>query len=304
MSTIRSPRAAFTLFELLVILAVLMILFALMLPAVGSVKLSAARAQSQNNLKQIGLGVHIYHDSYRSLPPGCDANHFSAAAYLLPYIEQNNLFQMLDFKKPMDDKVNAAARKVAIRTFLNPMDEVRSVTMDAAPTNYLYCAGSTPDLAQGDGVFFLNSKVRITDVADGLSNTIMAGETLKGDSMVRATDVRRQHVALKKEALKTLKDESGEKDWKDNKNIEADRCASWLDGRFLQGTFTTTRALNDARPDVNCEGMGGLSGLRSVTEGVNVAICDGSVRYIKSPKIELWRALATRAGNEVVPNDF
>jgi Tfp pilus assembly protein PilE len=304
MSTSRSRRRAFTLFELLMVLALLMILFALMLPAIGKAKLSAARAQSQNNLKQIGLAVHNYHAAIGFLPPGCDDNHFSTAAHVLPFIEQDNLYKLIDFKKPVDDKANAQARQTVVRTFLNPMDEVRTVTMDAAPTNYLFCAGAKYPLKDNDGVFYLNSKVRFTDITDGTSNTIMTGETLKGDSMVRAVNMRRQHVALKKEALGELKEESGEKDWKDDKNIAADRCASWMDGRFLQGTFSGTRGLNDPRPDVTCGGEGGLSGLRSFTDGVNVGVCDGSVRYVKTPKVEIWRAMATRNGNEVLPNDF
>ena len=85
----------------------------------------------------------------------------------------------------------------------------------------------------------------------------------------------------------------------------ADRCASWMDGRFLQGTFTATRVANDPRPDVTCEGAGGLSGLRSLTDVITVAMGDGSVRSItRKHDIELWKALATRNGGETVPADF
>src|SRR5439155_16381676 len=136
----------------LMVLGVLMILFALLLPAVGKAKLAAARSQSQGNLKQIALALHSYHDSFRFLPPGCDDNHFSAAAHFLPFIEQDNLFKAIDFKKPVDDKANADIRKTMIRTFINPVDEVRTVTMDAGPTNYLYCAGAKYDLKDNDGL--------------------------------------------------------------------------------------------------------------------------------------------------------
>ena len=112
-------RRAFTLFQLLVILAFLAILFALYRPLPGRVT-SPTASRAANNLRQIGLAMHAYHYDHGTLPPGNDANNFSTLAYALPYIEQQNVFQMIDFKKPMDDKANAAARKTVIKTFLNP----------------------------------------------------------------------------------------------------------------------------------------------------------------------------------------
>src|SRR5580698_5643244 len=102
----------------------------------------------------------------------------------------------------------------------------------------------------------------------------MAGESLKGDGGVKATTVKRQLVLLKKDDLKGIKDEAGVKDWADSKNIAADRCASWMDGRFLQGTFTGTRTFNDEKPDVNCAGFGGLSGLRTEDDNTNILMAD------------------------------
>jgi len=297
-------RRAFTLFQLLLILALLAILFALLLPAIAKARIAAARAQSQNNLRQIAIASHGYHDTNQTFPPGNDGNNFSAAAYLLPYIEQQNVYQMIDFKKPMDDKANAAARKVVIPTFLNPLDKVRSVSDDYGATNYLFCAGSKPPLADNDGVFYQDSKVKITDVLDGTSNTLLAVETLKGDGGVKAMDVRRQHVLLKKEDLKGIKEEAGVKEWEKDKNIAADRCASWMDGRFLQGTFTATRTRNDDKPDVNCGGAGGLSGIRSMQDAAVIGMCDGSVRNItRDVKLEVWKAVASRNGGEVI-SDF
>jgi prepilin-type processing-associated H-X9-DG protein len=296
-------RHSFTLFQLLIILALLALLFALLLPAVAKVRSAAARAQSQNNLKQIGLALHAYHDANAMFPPGIDDKNFSTFAYILPYIEQGNVYQMIDFKKPMDDKANAAARKVQINTFLSPRDRIQSVNMDFGATNYLLCAGSKPALADNDGLFYQNSKVKIADVSDGTSNTLMAGETLKGDGNVKATTMKRQYVLLKKDALKDLKDDAGVKDWEKDKNIEGDRGASWMDGRFLQSTFTGTRTLNDEKPDVSCAGLGGLSGLRGDEGITNVLFADGSVRVIaQAANLELWKALATRAGNEIIPN--
>jgi prepilin-type processing-associated H-X9-DG protein len=297
-------RRSFTLFQLLIILALLAILFALALPAIAKTRVASLRARSQNNLKQIGLAMHNYHDAFGMLPPGNDDNNFSAAAHVLPFIEQQNLFNQIDFKKPMDDKVNAAVRKVQIETFLNPRDRIKSVSMDYGATNYLFCAGDKPALADNTGLFYQNSKILFPkDVPDGLSNTMMAGETLKGDDAVKATTVKRQYVQLKKGELKDLKDEAGVKEWEKDKDIEGNRCASWMDGRFLQGTFTGTRTLNDDKPDVSCAGLGGLSGLRSEDDNANILMADGSVHAINvKVKREVWNWLANRADGNALPD--
>jgi hypothetical protein len=299
-------RSAFTLFQLLILLALLMVLFALLLPAVAKVRLAAARAQSANNLKQILLALHNYNDVHNVLPAGNDGNNFSVAVHILPYIEQDNLYKSIDLKKSVDDPANAAVRKTIVRTFLNPQDSVRMVTPDYGPTNYLFSAGTNADLVNNNGAFYQNSRSRIpTSFPDGLSNTIFVGDTLKGDGGVRAMDVRRQHVRLKKEALKGIKDEAGVQEFQDSKHIAANRCASWMDGRFLQGTFNGRRAINDAKPDVDCGGLGGLSALRNMQDGVSVGLGDGSVRFVSSSvSLTTWRAAITRDGGEVLGADW
>jgi type II secretory pathway pseudopilin PulG len=299
----RFPRPAFTLFHLLIILALLAILLGLLLPGAAKLKERAARMESQNNLKQIGLAAHNYLSVMNHFPPGCDENNFSAAIHLLPYIEQDNVYKMIDLKKSVDDKANADIRKTVIKTFLNPFDPVKSVSMDYGATNYLFSAGSKAPLADNDGIFYFNSKVGINDIPDGTSNTVMTGETLKGDSAVKATNPKRQHVALKKDALKEINDDAGVDDFKNNKNIAADRCASWMDGRFLQGTFSGTRSINDERPDVTCGGAGGLSGLRGLDTSVPVGFADGSVRVInKDVKPDVWKLLTSRNDGQPIPN--
>jgi len=296
-------RHGFTLFQLLVIIAALGLLFALLLPAILRLRAAAARAQSTNNMKQIALACHNYHATFQTLPPGNDANNFSASAYLLPYIEQDNVFKLIDFKKPSTDPANAPMRGVLIKTFLNPRDPQMAVVEGSGPTNYLFCAGSKPALKDNDGVFYQDSKVKLQEITDGTSNTLMAGETLKGDGGKKAVDVHRQHVALDKKALDGLKDEAGVAEWKENVHIAGDRCSAWIDGRFLQGTFTGTRVLNDARPDVSCGGAGGLSGLRSLDDAVPAALCDGSVRMVNQKvALEVWKALSGRNDGLAVPN--
>ncbi len=298
-------RRGFTLYQLLVLLALLALLAAFLLPAVQKVRQAAARTQSSNNLKQIGLAVHNYHDTHGALPPGVDDNHFSTAAYILPYIEQDNLFKLIDFKKGVDDDNNANVRKAIVKVFLNANDPLMAVTDKYGATNYLYNAGSKASLKDNDGAFFHNSKLRFADFTDGLSNTLLATETLKGDGQTKAVDVKRQHVRYKADALKDLDEKSGVQDFKENKHIAGDRCASWMDGRFLQGTYTATLKLDDERPDVDCGGEGGHSGPRSLTGGGNALMGDGSVRFLANRlAFETWKAINTRAGGEVVGADF
>jgi len=297
-------RSAFTLIELLVVLALLAFAIGLLLPMVQRVRLAAARMESQNNLKQIALACHSRHDAFKTLPPGVDDNGFSATAYLLPFLEQDNLFKQIDFKSPARAQANDAVRGTVVTVLRSPLDPLVQHQGKTAPTNYLFSAGTKFSLANNNGLFFQNSKVTFTQVTDGLSNTVMTGETLLGDGGTQAKTVKRQHVALDVMALPKLNDDSGVKEFADNKSIAGDRGHSWLLGKFLHGTFTGTRALNDTKPDVDCGGAGGLSALRSLQHGFNVGFGDGSVRFV-SPTMAFptWQAMCTRNGGEVIPND-
>jgi hypothetical protein len=299
-----SRRNGFTLFQLLILIALFAMGFALLLPAIANARLQAARMASANNMKQLGLAVHNYAATYNDFfPPGMDKLGFSAAAYLLPYIEQANVFNQIDFKQAPTDKANAQARATVVKVFLNPLDPVKNVTMDAGATNYLFCAGSQPVLGPNDGIFAVGAKWKIGNIPDGTSNTMLIGETLKGDSGVNATTVARQHVELKADALKGIKADAGVDDWKNNKNIAADRCAAWMDGKFLQGTFTGTRTVNDERPDVTCVGQGGFSGLRSLSNDVWICMADGSVRKLSSKvPLNVIQLLANTSDGMVLPD--
>jgi len=167
-------RQGFTLFQLIVVLALLAILFGMLLPLIAKARLAAAKASASNNLKQIALACHNYHDVNTSFPPGNDANNFSAEARLLPYIEQGVVYQQIDLKKPMTDPANAAARITHIALFLSPRDPLRVPEGTLGATNYLFNAGSQPALAGNDGIFYQDSKTKIQDITDGTSNTFLA----------------------------------------------------------------------------------------------------------------------------------
>jgi type II secretory pathway pseudopilin PulG len=297
-------RLGFALHHLLVIIAVIAILIGLLLPAVQKVREAAARMQSANNLKQIALAMHNYHDALGHLPSGVDAKNFSAHMHLLPYIEQDAVYKaIIGTGKDADDK---ATRKwcVVVKTYISPFEDVPP-DVKTGPTSYLFVAGTKPALKDNNGVFYRDSVMKFTDITDGPSNTIAVVETLTGDGKTKAVSVRRQHVRLTEKALKGIKDTAGDAEWKAGKNIVGNRGSCWLDGRFLQGTITITRPFNSPKPDVDCGGEGGLSAVRSWQPFTQVALCDGSVRTVASEvKFKTWQAATTRDAGDVIPADW
>ena len=305
-------RRGVALFQLLVILAVIVILIGLLLPAVQKVRIAAARMQSANNLKQLALGVHSYNDAYNTMPSGLDANGFSVHAHLLPYIEQENVYRLIDFKKDALSKENKKGREVLIKTFVSPLDTVVPAKVEAAEpveaksfgTNYFGSAGSKHALKDNNGLFFSDTKISLAKISDGTSNTLMFIEGLQGDGGTKATTVARQHVRLAAKDLGGLKEDAGTTQWKDDKQIAGDRGHSWISGKFLQTVQTATRNLNDKKPDVDCGGLGGLSAPRGLIGGVNVALADGSVRFLNEKvSLKTWQAASTRDGGEVIGMD-
>lgn len=297
----RKARAGLTRVDLTVVVVAVLLVVSFTVPGLVQAQSAAQRVQSINNLKQIGLAGHVYHDANGSFPPHNDANGFSAFAYLLPFIEQDNLAKKIDFKKPATDKANAEARKAIVKVYVSPGDPQKAVSDEFGPTNYQFCAGSKPELKGNDGVFAAGNKTKLSGITNGTSNTLMAAETLKGDGGKKAVDVKRQHIALKKDDLGKLKDDSGVAEWKEGKYVVGDRCASWLDGRFLQTSFTGTRLPNATEPDVDCEGLGGLSSLRSLDGRTNLLYCDGHISSVnKKVDMKVWKAICNMRNTEAV----
>jgi prepilin-type N-terminal cleavage/methylation domain-containing protein/prepilin-type processing-associated H-X9-DG protein len=229
MSLLPSRRRAFTLIELLVVIAIIGILVGLLLPAVQQVRSAAARMQCANNLKQIGLALHSYHDSYKMFPSGyIDGNTSSLltpdndvgpgwgwASMILPYLEQGNVYNQINFKVTVATGVNTQISQMALPIFQCPADGNQQTcvlwnwnTYPNPPTtlvahgNYVGCNGwlecfngaggsdtggggsagngtdglSGPLGSAGQGIFYRNSHTKITMITDGTSNTIMAGE--------------------------------------------------------------------------------------------------------------------------------
>jgi prepilin-type N-terminal cleavage/methylation domain-containing protein len=334
----RSSKAGFTLIELLVVIAIIAILIALLLPAVQQAREAARRTQCRNNLKQLGLALHNYLDSYRVFPPTMSVGpggggEWSLQARLLPYTEQGNMYNAIDFSlnynqvSPQFPHGIKALRIPLLQCPTDPNDRQR-VNASGAPEHYPLCYGVNlgtwqvfnPFTGQfGDGAFGPNSKTSDRDFVDGMSNTLGISEVKAYTPYARNSS---SPLPANAPVPMSVADVCGyvtgaSQNQKDSGHTE------WADGRAHHVGFTTT--LNPNTEVLCTNGAHGIQDLdfnsqrednpdgtpnptfavvtsRSWHEGiVHTLLMDGSARAVsENIDLQTWRSLGTRQGGEVV----
>ena len=320
----KTTRTAFTLIELMVVIAIIAVLIGLLLPAVQKVRESAARMKCSNNLKQLGLAMHNHESAPGVFPQG--RNGFpkvvSAPARLLAYVEQDNLQRLVDPDGTLAlGGRNDSAAKNRVTLFVCPSDPQAGLVPGSAyfGTNYVACNGtgvsvdasgailSHLKIADGNGVF-AQTPARIADITDGTTNTVAFSESLVGNGGV-STSMPTDAASIRLAVLEVPGGndttpsacESGGGVW----NMR--RSEQWINGHYGNTLYNHFYTPNQAgKWDCgNASHNKGLTAARSMhTGGVNLGMCDGSVRFVRDGiGANTWRALATRSGGEVV-GDF
>jgi prepilin-type N-terminal cleavage/methylation domain-containing protein/prepilin-type processing-associated H-X9-DG protein len=326
--TLRAHRRAFTLIELLVVVAIIAVLVGLLLPAVQKVRDSANRMSCQNNLKQIGLAVHAYHDAQQKLPlvsyPGgyCNDNipvppapsqysRLSWEVFILPYLEQASLYTDAMTWLANNPGMNSwqyPQNVTKLKVYICPADLNDGWIATSPPndyaqgfhSNYVGCNGNTVfwdgtvNLPQSGGlnaagVILCGAAIRLTDILDGTSNTLLTSETIS---------------------------------WAPNGLDRRGLMWNFYQGEvFFSTKYTPNTASADAQ--VSCAASGtpsympcnaigtnpnAIISARSYhggLAGVNVLRCDGSVSFIpNSVDPGAWSGAGTRSGSETVSLNY
>jgi prepilin-type N-terminal cleavage/methylation domain-containing protein len=329
----KSPRTAFTLVEVLVVIAIIAILVALLLPAINAARAAARRMSCANNLRQLGIALANFESARGHFPASWtataptqsgDLDGWSAQAQLLPYLEEQQLYQGVDLKQGYEtamvgspDAPNPLG-SVRIPTYLCPSEPQDRPRLNQGqpmhyPLNYGVNVGvwfvyaPADRVKRGDGAFLPDCPLAPKDFPDGLSKTVAAAEVKAWTAYFRNAALSQPKIPAPEEICTlggTFKSDSGH--------------TEWVDGRVHQTGFTTTFTPNtritchqgEQTYDVDWtnqqEGKSRtVSTFAAVTSrsyhagGVNIVLMDGSTHFIDD-RIDpsIWRAMSTRRGQQ------
>ncbi len=322
-----NDRNGFTLVELLVVIAIIGILIGMLLPAVQSVREAARRTKCANNLRQMGLALHLYHETHNGLPQQATLvqngtfSGYSASARILPFIEQNNLHSLVDFDIGYIDQPEICKTKIPL--FRCPSDAKEGTRFENGvefyPSNYAYNIGTWLGLNQetvtgGDGAFGYNMNLNFSAIHDGLSNTLGVADVKSFNPVLADAG---QPAGPNVPPPNTPEDVIA---YGGNFDPDIGRT-QWVTGRSRQSALTTTFPPNTVIPYLHSDGVvydvdwtnapvgpaNAPYGYRCLPSrshhpgGVNALLLDGSERFVvDSISQATWRAFGTRDGSEPV----
>ena len=331
---VRTTRG-FTLVELLVVIAIIGILIGMLLPAVQMVREAARRINCSNNMRQLTLANLNFESSFGRFPglPETSEIGFSPQARLLPFIEEANLQDLIDFDVPLMlgsggsqvlNPIHAPAAENTLSLFLCPSDGETPLFQNTntgeavfAGNNYVACTGDGTDTnydtrAETNGMVWQDSEVGFQSLTDGSSNTLFLSESLLGDQTEGSGQVENPQRQMARFRGGGLLDPGQGYDTPPGTNpdiaavaIEAGNFdgrarASWIWGREHMVTFNTYIEPNSDLPDVHRNGYGWFAARSLHPDGVNIGLVDGSARFLsESIDSDSWRALGTRNGDEI-----